>query len=330
MAAPVRAQTPDSALHAALSAIPARSLVRIKTIGRNTFDGRLAGLSSTRLYVIEPGGVEAFADLDRIAEVHLRGDQAGTGALTGAIVGGTVLGLLSGVFFSSMCECSDGSNAFVEGLTFGTSIGALSGGFTGFVLGSFAGSWRLYWSRERGVVSRALVMRADSTPARWGGSLHGGAATRWSFAERSFPVVAARLERARPGRKHVGIETGFFQPPTLHTAFERFGPGGATVVDSFRTSSSSFYASLVVRSAVDERGETYWLADVGAARVLSRSRMTVGTFPEEDRERDAWPLFGAGLGTTWGRWSAELRARGPVSFARVAGTMVSLTGAYRP
>jgi hypothetical protein len=262
--------------------------------------------------------------------VHLRGDQAGTGALTGAIVGGTVLGLLSGVFFSSMCECSDGSDAFVEGLTFGTTVGALAGGFTGFVIGSFGGSWRLYWSRERGIVAGTLVARVDSTPAVWRGSLHAGAGTRWSFAERSFPVVAGRLERAHYGRKRVGVEAGFFRPMARDTRIERIGPADGIVIDSFHTSAKSVYASLVVRSAVDARGETYWLADVGAARVLSRSRFASGTFSQEARERDTWPLFGVGLGTSVGRWSAEFRARGPVSFAGSAGTMVSFAGAYRP
>lgn len=279
--------------------------------------------------MLQPGGVEVFADLERIAEVHLRSDQSGKGALTGAIVGGTVLGLLSGVFFSSMCECSDGSDAFVEGLTFGTTIGALSGGFTGFVIGSFAGSWRLYWSRERGIVPGALVARVDSTPDVWRGSLQAGAGTRWSFAERTFPVVSARLERAR-GSKWVGVETGFFQPATRDTRLERFGPGDDLVVDAFHTSSSSLHASLIVRSAVDERGEAYWIADVGAARVLSRSMFSTGPFSQVTRDVDAWPLFGVGLGTTFGRWGAEVRVRGPVSFAGSAGTMVSFAGAYRP
>lgn len=150
-----------SALALALAAVPATafqdpptagpaagiepgSAVRIRTVDRGTYVGRLLEGDSGSLSIIVGGRTETLA----IGEVDAlwRGGRAiGTGAWVGALAGGVPSALFAGLLcdaYSDGAGCHDWDKVALFGL-----IGGAAGAACGALIGALVRTWDLRWSR---------------------------------------------------------------------------------------------------------------------------------------------------------------------------------------
>jgi hypothetical protein len=141
----LQAQTaPDSALAAAMRRLEIGTPIRLRTIGQSIYMGRLVERTDTSIVILEENTLQR-ASVARVGAVWLRQNSAGRGAIAGGVTGVIVGGFFFGLFSQGLCDSTDCSNAYFDGMVVGAPFGALAGVILGGIIGAFVPHWRPYW-----------------------------------------------------------------------------------------------------------------------------------------------------------------------------------------